>query len=530
MAITTTNVQKYNSSYQKLPTVARISAATLLLLSSHSYAGDWKITPNVSVKETYSDNVRLAAPGKEDSDFVTQINPGISVTGTGARLKLNGRYTMQNIFYASDSGANTTNHQLNGNATAELWEDILFIDGKASISQQNMSNFGTQAQDNTNITSNRTNVTTYSISPYIHHHFKNFASTETRFTHDSVTTDSSGMRDSQADRFQFSLTSGKDFGRLGWGLHYSKQKTGFSSKSGVTAQTSTEMENYSADLRYRVTPQFSLTAVAGEQQNSYQSLTGKSSGGTYWNGGFTWNPSQRTSISGNAGHQFYGNSYAFKADHRSRRTLWNINYSEDITSTRDQFLAPTAISTAEFLVKSHVFDTLPEADRLAAAEAFVVANGLPLALAENINYFTNRYFLQKRLQASVSLTGVRNTVVLSLFDATREAQTAQTADSLLLGPLDRSLNDSTKSTGVNLLWNWRIAPQTSANLNAGFTRTTSETTNRQDDNKTLRISLTQQFQPKLNGMIELRHLERDSNQNTGNYSENALTASVNMNF
>lgn len=529
MAITITNVHDRIFQMRPLLTV-RAVAVSMLLAVPHAYAGDWKITPSIDLRETYTDNVRLASDGNEKSDFITQISPGISVTGTGARLKLNARYTMQNIFYASESDAKSLNHQLNGNATAELWEDIFFVDGKASISQQNTSNFGSQALDNTNITSSRSNVVTYSISPYIHHHLKNFASTVTRLTHDSVSSDSA-MSDSQSDRLQFDMTSGRDFGRLGWGLHYYRQKIDSTSQSGGTSLSNNDSRNYSADLSYRLTPQFRLTATAGQQKNSYQSLTGKSSGGTYWNGGFVWTPSQRTSISANAGHQFYGDSYAFKIDHRSRRTFWSINYSEDITSTREQFLSPTVISTAEFLVNSHIFDALPEANRLAAAEAFVSANGLPLALAENVNYFSNRYFLQKRLQASVSLTGVRNTLILSLFNSQREAQTSQTADSLLLGPLDLSLNDDTRSTGVNLLWNWRIAPHTNANLNAGVTRTTSNSgTDRQDDTKTLRASLTQQFGSNLNGMIELRHNERDSSQSTGEYSENAITASVNMRF
>lgn len=528
MATTIKKVLKNNCYSRSFLPVARSFAGAMLLLSFHSYAGDWKITPSLNLQETYTDNVRLATSGNEKSDFITQINPGISVSGTGSHLKLNGSYTMQNIFYASDSGSNSINHQLSANGNVELLDDLFFVDGRASISQQNISAFGPQTIDNTNITGNRTDVKTYSISPYIHLHFKNFASLESRYTHDAVSTGSGGLSDSQSDRILLSLNSGTDFGRLGWGLNYSKQRIGFDSQSSTT-QSSTDLETYSGNLSYRVTPQFSLTATGGEEKNNYLSLTGKS-GGTFWTGGFEWKPSQRTSISASAGQRFFGNTYALKVDHRSRRTLWSVDYSEDITTTRDQFLIPASIDTAEFLVNSHLFDFLPEAQRLAAAEAFIKFNGLPSALAENINFFTNRFFLQKRLQASVSVTGTRNTIILSFVDTSREAQTSQAADSQLLGPSSLSLNDNTNSVGVNALWNLRISPQTNANLSAGFTRTTSDATNRQDDFKTLRISLTKQFQPKLNGMIELRHNENDSNQANSGYSENAITASVNMNF
>lgn len=523
MATTTKKVHENNYYHGYFLPVARSLAGAMLLLSFHSYAGDWKITPSVNLKETYSDNVRLATPGNEKSDFITQINPGISVSGTGSHLKLDGSYTMQNIFYANDNGPNSIRHQLSAHGNVELLDDLFFVDGKASISQQNISAFGPQTTDNTNVTGNLSNVTTYSISPYLRHRFKNFASAEARFTHDSVSTGTNGLSDSQSDRILLNLTSGTEFGRLGWGLHYNKQQIDFTNRPTV------DLETYSGDLRYRVTPQFSLTATGGEEKNNYLSLSGNS-GGTFWTGGFEWNPSQRTSISANAGQRFFGNTYSLKADHRSRRTLWSVSYSEDITTTRDQFLIPASIDTAGFLVRSHLFDFLPEAERLAAAEAFIKFNGLPIALAENINFFTNRFFLQKRLQASVSVSGTRNTIVLSFFDTSREAQTSRAADSLLLGSSSSLLNDSTNSVGVNALWNLRISPQTSANLSAGFTRITSDATNRQDDLKTLRVSLTKQFQPKLNGMIELRRNERDSNQTNGAYSENAITASVNMNF
>lgn len=523
MATTTNKVHKNNFYLDFILPAARSFAGAMLLLPFHSYAGDWKVTPSLSLKETYTDNVRLATPGNEQSDFITQINPGISVSGTGSHLKFDGRYTMQNIFYANDSGPTSINHQLSANGNVELLDDLFFVDGRASISQQNISAFGPQTTDNTNITGNVTNVTTYSISPYLRHRFKNFASGEARYTHDSVSTGANGLSDSQSDRILLGLTSGTDFGRLGWGLNYNKQQ--LDSTNGQTV----DLETYSGNLRYRVTPQFGLTATGGEEKNSYQSLTGKS-GGSYWTGGFAWNPSQRTSISANAGQRFYGNTYSLNANHRSRRTFWSVSYSEDITTTRDQFLIPATIDTAEFLVNSHLFDLIPEADRLLAAEAFIRANGLPNALANSVNYFSNRFFLQKRLQASVSVTGRRNTVILSFFDTSREAQTSQTQDSLLLGPSSLSLNDNTNSAGVNALWSLRVSPQTSANLSAGFTRTTSDATNRQDDYKTLRASLSKQFQPKLNGMIELRRIESESNQANSGYSENAITASVNMTF
>jgi hypothetical protein len=110
MATTTAKVTKNKHCRRVLFPVVSPAAAAMLLLSSHSIAMEWKIVPGLDLKETYSDNITLAPPGNEKSDFVTQINPGISLTGTGPRLKVNARYGMQNLFYAEESNRNATKH------------------------------------------------------------------------------------------------------------------------------------------------------------------------------------------------------------------------------------------------------------------------------------------------------------------------------------------------------------------------------------------------------------------------------------
>lgn len=499
------------------------AAAAMLLLSSPSVAAEWKITPSLDLKETYSDNIRLAPPGNEKSDFVTQLNPGITLTGTGPRLKVNARYGMQNLVYAEENNRNTTWHQLNALANAELLDDLLFLDGKASISQQNISSFGPQTTDNVNITGNIAETRTYSISPYLRHRFDGIASSELRYTHDSVDTSTGGLLASQADRVLFSLDSGTAFKTLGWGLHYNNQKIDYSNARTI------EMETSSGNLRYLISPKFSLTATGGYEKNNYLSIRGKPEG-SFWSAGFSWAPAERTSITASAGRRFFGPTYSLTANHRTRRTAWSLGYSEDITTTRSQFLVPVTIDTANFLNQLWTASIPDPVMRQQIVDAFIRDTGIPTSLSEPVNYFTNRFFLQKRLQASVALNGTKNTLVFSMFDMLREAQTSQEMDSTLLGTNDLALNDKTRQVGGNALWNWRISPRTSANMSAGYTRISSPATGRKDDTKTIRLGLTRKFQPKLNGSVDFRHIQRDSNQSGGDYRENAITASLHMRF
>ena len=42
------------------------------------------MTPSLKLAETYTDNVFLSPEGSRQSDWITQIIPGISVTANGA--------------------------------------------------------------------------------------------------------------------------------------------------------------------------------------------------------------------------------------------------------------------------------------------------------------------------------------------------------------------------------------------------------------------------------------------------------------
>jgi uncharacterized protein (PEP-CTERM system associated) len=455
--VTTRAKQSGNKTLLKLSSpFAWAAAATALIISPWSSAASWKITPSLNLSETYSDNVGLATSGAEKSDFITQISPGISLTGTGSHLKANINYVMQNIAYASERSKNTTNHQLSANANAELIDHFFYLDGKAGLSQQNISLFGAQPTDNTNITGNRTDVATYSLSPYLRHRFDGIATSELRYTHDEVKASVGGFSNSKADSALFNLNSGPAFRKLGWGLHYSKYTTDYSSRPSVDTET------YSGNLRLVLTPKFSLIASKGQEKNNYISTSATPAGG-FWTAGFAWTPSARTSLSASTGERFFGKTHALSAIHRSRNTVWSVNYSEDITSTSSQFLdttfhtfkVPATTTNADLLDK--ILTTIdpnldPASRKQKIDDAIASQNAIFYFPQNNINYLTNRIFLQKQLSASVAINHSKSTFVFSAFSTVREAQTAQTNDSPILSILGQSnlaLNDSTKSIGGN---------------------------------------------------------------------------------
>lgn len=502
------------------------TALALLLFSSFvpsSCAAEWTVVPRMSLRETYTDNLRLGSGG---GDFITQINPGILLTGIGPRFKLNTNYTMNNLIYAEHSNLTRIRHQLNARGTAELMEDFFFVDGMAAISQQNISLSGPQAIDNVNVTGNRANVRTFNVSPYIRHRFKNFASTELRYAHNIVSSNANSLRNSQADSFFARVNSGTDFGKFHWGLSYSNNMIHFD-QTGRTV----ELERSIGSLRYMFTPRFGLTATGGYERNSFLSIRGSPSSPT-WTAGFEWMPSERTNIVANAGKRFFGDTYFAQARHRTRLTTWNFSYTQDITTFNQQsMLGGTGITDSLNQLIGAQFPNLPP-ETIQQNTDILLGPNFSGSFLSPTNFFTNRLFLQKRLQASVALNGVRNTLVLTGFDMTRQAYSPDDVDADLIGAANAALLRHTRQTGGNALWSYRFSQLTRANLSFAYTRFSFLGTGREDDLRLVRVGVSRQFPqilPNLNGAIEYRRNERDSNQ-AGHYRENAVIASVNMSF
>ena len=94
-------------------------------LAAQVVAGEWTIAPTIAVTETATDNVGQASKNKS-SDLVSNIAPGISIAGTGDRVKLRFDYQMNNLFYVNDSSRNNVQHALNTQGTLEALVRFLY--------------------------------------------------------------------------------------------------------------------------------------------------------------------------------------------------------------------------------------------------------------------------------------------------------------------------------------------------------------------------------------------------------------------
>jgi uncharacterized protein (PEP-CTERM system associated) len=499
--------------------------AMLALLLSPACRADWKVVPSVDVRETYSDNVRLESSEFARSQFITDIGPSIAVSNNGPRLNMRGVLSTHLYGYSNNDieGLNSSQRQLTADARARLIDDLLFLDATGSIGQQSISAFGPQVNNNNGYSNaNRTEVSTWRISPYVVHRFGATATAELRYARDAVKPGSFGLGKSVSDTASLSLASGPLFRTVGWGLQLSDQKIDDSAGGNSTTQTAL------ANLRYRVNSSLDLTMTGGYDKYDYQALGGETAGKNY-SLGFSWAPSTRTSIQANAGKRYFGNSYFLSANHRSRRTVWSINYNDGVTTTRAQFLIPATIDTASMLDRLFSASIPDPIARQQAVDAYIRATGLPASLANNINYFSNRFLLQKQLQLSAAFNGPRTTSILAFNATRRNALSTAQSDSALLGSSLSTLNDDTKQMSVSLLSNYRINSLTAVNLSLTAARTESLSTGIRDNQKLASLAMTRQIERRLKGAVELRRNQGNADVAGGRtYRENAISASLSL--
>lgn len=510
---------------KRLPATAMHAPVALLaLLLAPNCLADWKLTPTIDLRQTYTDNVNLRPEPLALSQNITELTPGLSLLANSPRLKLNARYDRHFYRFSDETVPNKQNAVagLNANMKATLVDELLFFDATGSIGQHTVSAFGPQATDNSYSGANKAEVKTWRISPYMQHRFGTFAVFNGRLTHDSVKSGTSGLGNTEGDALSLSLASVQGR-RFGWSTSLSRQHL-----QDTRAPASTS-DNAALTLSYALGSNFKLNSTLGYDRYDYQALGGKTAGKS-WNGGFEWTPSQRTSLSATAGRRYYGSSYSLHALHRSRHTVWSINYDDQVTTTRAQFLLPASIDTASMLDRLFT-PTFPDAaERAQAVQAYIKATGLPASLADNINYFSNRYILQKQAQASVAFNSARTTTVLTYADTRRNALSNIQTDSPLQGSASANLNDNVHQKSASALWSLRISPKSTMALSLTANDSVSNSTGLSTDYRAVRASMTRQFMSRLRGELELRRVTGSQVSVAGDYRENAISASLNMQF
>jgi uncharacterized protein (PEP-CTERM system associated) len=492
-----------------------------LVIAPPVIAAEWDIVPALTVRGTYTDNFALEPDVLKQTEWVTQVIPEITMNAVGSGLKFNLYYAPEITRYARDQEDDTTFQRGSATGTAELADDLFFIDAGASVDQYNVSLFGPLTDGNANATNNRATVGTFFASPYLVHRFGSAAQIHARYTYSIWNSDDQSQFNNSANAIDLGLASGSSFRVLNWSLTYEKASVDYETQSDLDSELAL------ATVRRPVAPTLALLGQVGDE--NYERVisgtpTGEADGGSRWGVGLEWVPSPRSRLAAAGGERFFGDAYFLDLSYRTRLLLLTAGYTQDVTTSRTEFFT-TGFGgvTGSLSALNCAADSDPEECEQEVEEE-VAVRGINAQGVGPVNFFSADPFLQKRLQASLTMQGVRNIIVVTVFSESREVLPGFNYESG-----DLASGDTIDQTGVSLGWNLPISGRLFWNLGSSYERNDFDS-GRVDDLTTLTMGLTRQFQPKLSGSLFYRGQQNDSTDPVSSYTENAVTATLRMEF
>ena len=473
----------------------------------------WTVVPELSVKEVFTDNVFLTASDEEE-DFVTELTPRINIYGNAKRASVRVNYALQGLLYANNGDENTHFHQLFSAGVFELVRQLVFIDGSATITQQNrtdtgrgvFTNFGPGTflggvGDNISVTGERTTVTTYGLSPYLVQRLGDWADAELRFGYDDVSESDEdepvdGSRrttDSTSQRYYAKIESGSRFNELPWSATFERRDIDYENADSTTFQ------ELLGTVGFVYSPELSLVGSLGHEDNSFRSA-GDAGSGIIWDVGVRWTPSGRTTLEATYGRRFFGDRYFFNLSHESRRTKWHLSYDEVPYTARDAQIDEAV------------------AARGGAIPIIDPVTGLPTVSGAGIPRLSDEVYVQRRLSGGLVIEAGRNDFDILVFQEERDYQSSGLGDEFW---------------GASILWTRNISRLTYLDMSAGWTSVDTNIDSideRQDDLLGLHVGLRRELGRHLTSTIEYRRVERSSTDPTADLVENRISAGIRLAF
>ena len=344
--------QRYTVAKNLLPQacIATVAIASLLSYSESIMAADWVLEPKVEHSVNYTDNVYLAPDGQEQQEWIVQINPLLAMKVNGRYMNANLNYRMQNIIYVSDNQRpNSIFHQLDAAGKAEIITNKLGLDATADYYQRNSSDQQVTGFDNIAITGKVINSARASLSPYFVYQFDDNVDLNIRYKYSRVDYSGSSVFDSKIGGVNLSVQGSKQDRRLSWQLSGSRTKVNYYSQPDI------EFNSAELSTRYILRPRLSLLANAGYDVNNYQQIVGKPEPeGSSWSTGLTWVLGRRSVVTLLLGRHYYGDALSFSFNHRTRHSLWKMEYMEDVVAGSATGIDPYSYSDQ--------FQQVPDAD------------------------------------------------------------------------------------------------------------------------------------------------------------------------
>lgn len=472
------------------------------------------IVPRIAITETLTDNVRLASTGRQ-AEQITEISPGIRISREVGRLRGYFDYSLSEVVYAQSSSPSQSQNALNTFGTLEAVDNWAFLDFNGSISQQAISAFGTQSIDNTSINANRTEVSSYRLSPYLRGRLGNLANYEARYSRAVTSSDAAAQSGVTTVDGAVRINSDSTFRNVGWSVDGNRQRVDYS------AGRPTEADRLNLRLSYSVTPQLNVFANGGREANNYTSFEKQSYGTSGF--GVNWSPSETTAISAQQDHRSFGDSHSLSFENRTARTAWRFSDSKDVSATPSQTGLASLGSIYDLLYLQFASLEPNPTARARLVNAYLQANGISPNAIVLTSFLTSAVSLQRRQDLSLALLGVRDTVT---FIATRSE--GNRLDTVSRGVDDFSNSSLVRQRGFIVNYAHRLTPDYSLGVLASQQKTSGDSSQQDITLHSFNINVTGRVGRKATASVAVRRVV--SSGGTSSYTETAVIGSLIVQF
>jgi len=447
-------------------------------------AADVKVKRTITASETYTDNVTLASPGNEQSDFITEILPGLNVVATGARVRAIVNASLQGLLYANDSARDHLYGQLGASGNGEVVRDHLFLDGSTAYSQQVINPAQSSSTSNLFATGNQTNVWSSSISPYWKQDLGIAGRATVRYRYGYIHNFNSSLADTRSNTASADLTSDGGIPRWSWNAHVR------TNRDRATTGARTRFDSAGGQVGYDITSRLTWLVNGGSERTyQYDTFGNESSdGGAYWKTGFRWS-TESDRFQFLAGHRYFGRTFEGSWTHVAARFRTNVSYTETptVVSQLELSTLPSAVSTPT---------TLP----------------LPNAALPNLGLFAS--YVSKRLAGSFAYDMARSHLNLMVSDERRDYQFGF---------------GSERVTDASLTWSWQVGARTSL-VPSYYWQRYRQRTGTLDYITREKIDVAYTLDPTATATFSVWHEQRNSQSSLADYRVNAIMASVTKTF
>jgi hypothetical protein len=460
---------------------AGFGAAHRVPFQSAAGAAGWNFSPSLNLREIYDDNIALAAPGRERSDFVTEVNPAISISKQARRFDLLANYRMQNLFYARNAASDSTFHQLFSRMDADLWPGTLSLGAQATASQTLISPTQPISFSNLSITGNRTNVVTYSATPRFQHAFGRMAIARAHYSYRVVDYNTRQLSGSQTGEVGASLGTGPDVTGIAFNLGYNRSRTRFDAWPDVT------FERLIGEARYPAQAKFRIVLRGGYEDNNFQFGSGVAQPkGKLWSGGFEWDITPRSYLEARYGRRFFGRSINASFRFKGAWTTASASFTEE----------PRTISAL-------VLDLQP---------LIVGPNGqLTQVMAPSLPGLSARVFINRRFSGTFGFHRVRDRLSATVSHSERTYELTGSKETV---------------TSVNASWYRQLGARTSTNVTGYWQRFRGVQV---DELWRLTGGLSYRFGRYASGTLSVTHTQRTSN-GAADYFVNMVALGITLGF